>query len=184
MHDQRQRRRTTSNRYIKVSSPNLRKLCLPCISARNHRHHHHHYHPPTRQQSDKNKTPKNNQRQTITIPTAILTAESNAVESSYRLEVAPRTCDPIPTRPVVHSSEYLRENDANHSHEQQYQHFETSLQNEKIERKDDEISVKAEITLTKVDSESVLLTLSSSGNEIPRPNEDDVVGTSIDERFD
>ncbi len=174
MHDQRQRRRTTSNRYIKVSSPTLRKLCLPCISVRNHRHHHHH--PHLRQQSDKNKTPKNNQRQTITTPTA----ESNAVESSYRLEVAPRTFDPIPKRPVVHSSEYLRENDANHSHEQQWKHFETSLQNQKIERKDDEISIKAEITPLKVDSESVLLTLSSSGNEIKRSNEDDVVGISID----
>jgi hypothetical protein len=94
--------------------------------------------------------------------------------------VAPRTHDPIPTRPVVHSSEYLRENDANHSHELERQHFETSLQNEKTERKDDEISVKAEVIPLKVDSESVLLTLSSSGNKIKRSNEDDVVGISID----
>ncbi len=166
-----------------MSSPTLRKLCLPCISARNHRRHHHH-HPLTRQPSNKNKTPKNNQRQTIIVPTAIVTAESNVAESSHRLEVAPRTYDPISTTPVVHSSEYLRENDANHSHEQLYQHFETSLQNEELERNDDEISVKAEIISTKVDSETILPTLLSCGNEITRSNEDDVVGISIETSFD
>jgi hypothetical protein len=98
--------------------------------------------------------------------------------------VAPRTYDPISTTPVVHSSDYLRENDANHFHEEEHQHFETSLQNEKIERKDDEISVKAEVIPTKVVSEPVLLTLSSLGNEITRSNEDDVVGTFVDAGFD
>ena len=158
-----------------MSSPTLRKLCLPCISLRNHRRHHHHHHHPlhSRQQSNKNQTAaKNNQRQTITISTA----ESNVVELSHRLEVAPRTSDPISITPVVHSSEYLGENDVNHSHEQQHQHFETSLQNEQIEKKDNEISVKAEIIPTKVDSELILQTLSSSGNEITRSNEDDLVG--------
>ena len=68
------------------------------------------------------------------------------------------------------------------SHEQK-QHFETSLQNEKIEEKDDEILVGAEIIPTKVVSESILLTLLSPENEIRRSNEDDVVGTFIDASF-
>jgi hypothetical protein len=163
-----------------VSSPSLRKLCLPCITARNHHHHHQHTH----QQLNKNKTPKNNQRQIITAPNAVITAESNVVESLHRFEVAPRTYDPISTTPVVHSSEYLQENDANHFHEQQHQHFETSLQNEKIERKDDETLVEAEIIPTKVVSEPILLKLSSPGNEVTRSNEEDVVGTPIDAGFD
>jgi hypothetical protein len=164
-----------------VSSPTLRKLCLPCITARNHHQQQH-----TRQQSNKKKAPKNNQRQIVTTPIAVITAESKIVESSQRFEVAPRTYDPISTTPVVHSSDYLRENDANHFHEEEeHQHFETSLQNEKIERKDDdEISVKAEVIPTKVVSEPVLLTLSSLGSEITRSNEDDVVGTFIDAIFD
>lgn len=175
MHDQRQRRRNNSNRYIKVSSPTLRKLCLPCISARNHHPHHQNAH----QSSNKNKTRKNNQQQIVTAPTAVITAESNVVDSSHRFEVAPRTYDPISTTPVVHSSEYLRENDVNHSHEEKHQHSETSFQNEKIERKDDEILAKAEITPTEVVSESVLLTLPSPGNEITGSNEEDVVGIFI-----
>jgi hypothetical protein len=163
-----------------VSSPTLRKLCLPCITARNH------HHPSSRQQSKKNKTHKNNQRQIVTAATAVRTSESNVVDTSHRIEVAPRTYDPISTTPVVHSSEYLRENDANHSHEQQHQqHFQTSLQNETVEKKDvDEISMTAEILPTKVVSESVLLTLSSLGNEVTRSNEDDLVGTSVDAGFD
>ncbi len=163
-----------------MSSPTLRKLCIPCITARNH----HHHHQQTRQQSNKNKTSKNDQRQIVTAPTAAITAESNVVESSHRLEVAPRTYDPISTTPVVHSSEYLRENDVNHSYEQQHQHFETLLQTEKIEGKDDEISVKAEIIPTKIVSESVLPISLSPGNEITRSNEDDAVGTFIDAGFD
>ncbi|CAF4581124.1 unnamed protein product [Rotaria sp. Silwood1] len=176
VHDQRQRRHTTSNRYIKVSSPALRKFCLPCITTRNHHrhsHHHHHSHHNNRQQSNRNKTLKNNQQQIITTPAAIITSESNIIESSQRFEVAPRTNHTISTTPVVHSSEYLQENDANHLHEQ-HQNFETSLQNIKLEKKDDEISVEAEITPTKVVSESILLTLSSPGNEITRSNEDDM----------
>jgi hypothetical protein len=151
-----------------VSSPTLRKLCLPCITARNHRHHH------NRQQTNKHKTSKNNQREIVIAPTA----ESNAAESTHRFEVIPRTYDPISTISVVHSSEHLRGNDANQSHEQNKQ-IETSLQNEKIEEKNDEISVEAEIIPTKVVSESILLTLLSPENEITRSNEDDVVGTSL-----
>lgn len=176
VHDQRQQRRHTSNRYIKVSSPTLRKLCLPCISARNH-HRHHPPHPQSRQSSNKNKSSKNNQPQTTTVPTA----ESNIVDSSQRLEVAPRTHAPISTIPVVHSSEYLQETDTNHSHEQQHQHCQTSLQSETIERKtdddDDEISHRAEIIPIKVDSERVSPTLSLSTNEINRSNEDETVGS-------
>ena len=194
VHDQRQRRRhTTSNRYIKVSSPTLRKLCLPCISARNHRHQPPPPpHPQTRQPSNKNKSSKNNQLQTTTVPTT----ESNVIESSHRLEVAPRTHDPIPTIPVVHSSEYLQENDANHSHEQQHQYFQTLLQSEKIERitaddddddddDDDKLSSRAEIIPIKTDSESILPTVSSLTNEISRSNEDEAVGRFVfDVNFD
>ncbi len=159
-----------------MSSPTLRKLCLPCITARNHRHHH------NRQQTNKHKTSKNNQREIVIAPNVVPTAESNAAESTHRFEVIPRTYDPISTISVVHSSEYLRENDANQSYEQNQQ-IENSLQNEKIEEKDDEISVEAEIIPTKVVSESILLTLLSPENEITRSNEDDVVGTSIDVSF-
>ena len=177
VHDQRQQRRHTSNRYIKVSSPTLRKLCLPCISARNHQRHHH-PHPQSRQPSNQKKSSKSNQPQTTTVPTA----ESNIIESSQRLEVAPRTHAPISTIPVVHSSEYLQENDTNHSHEQQHQHCQTSLQSETIEKKtdsgdDDEISRRAEIIPIKVDSECVSPTLSLSTNEISRSNEDETVGS-------
>ncbi|CAF2524270.1 unnamed protein product [Rotaria sp. Silwood2] len=174
VHDQRQRRHTTSNRCIKVSSPTLRKFCLPCITTRNHhRSHHHHSHHHNRPQSNRHKTLKNNQQQINITPAAIITTENNIIESSQRFEVAPRTNHRISTTPVVHSSEYLQDNDANHFHEQ-HQNFETSLQNTKLEKKDDEISVEAEITPTKVVSESILLTLSSPGNEITRSNEDDM----------
>ena len=158
-----------------MSSPTLRKLCLPCITARNHHPHQHN----TYQKSNKNKTSKNNQRQIVIVPTTVNTAENNIVESSHRFEVTPRTYDPISTTPVVHSSEYIQKNDANHSYGQ-HQHFETLLPNERIEEKDDEISVKAEITPTEIVSESVLPSLSSFGNEITRSNEVDVVGTYID----
>lgn len=145
-----------------MSSPTLRKLCLPCITARNHRQH-----------KNKNKTSKNNQRQTVTIPP---TAESNTTDSTHRYEVIPTTHDPISTIPVVHSSKYLQDNDANQSYEQN-QHFENSLQYEKIKEKNDEISVEAEIIPTNVVSESILPPLLTPENEITRSNEDDVVGT-------
>jgi hypothetical protein len=154
-----------------VSSPTLRKLCLPCITARNHHH--------PRQQLNKNKTTKNNQPQIVIPSTAVIAAENNVVESLHRVDVAPRTHDPISIIPVVHSSDYLRENDTNHSHE--HEHFESSFQKEKIEKNDDKTSVKAEITPTRRVSESVLLSSSSSaGNEITRSNEDDAVGICID----
>ncbi|CAF2053462.1 unnamed protein product [Rotaria magnacalcarata] len=183
VHDQRQRRHRTSNRYIKVSSPTLRKLCLPCITTRNNHH--------NRQQSNRTKTSISNQQQIINSPTTTVAAasvtnissENNIiVSSSHRFEVAPRTYHSISTTPVVHSSEYLQENDSNHFQEQQ-QDFEASIQNRKIEEKNNEISVEAEVTPTKVVLDSKLLTSSPSpsssslspvpGNEITRSIEND-----------
>ncbi len=141
---------------IKLSSPTLRKLCLPCITARNH--------------SNRHKRTKTNQHR-------IISSENNGVESLQRFEVAPRTYDPTLPTPVVHSSDCSRGNNANHSHEQ-HQHFETSLQNEKLEEKYEEASlVKTETKLV----ESVLLPSSLSTNELTRSNEDDPVGIYIEE---
>jgi len=149
VHDQRQRRRfNTSYRYIKVSSPTLRKLCLPCITARNH-------HSITK------KPPKKiNQQQA---------------------ELAPRTYDLSTTVPAVHSSEYLLENDANHTPKQQrHEHCEiSSHHDETVERNSNEISLTTANLPTKVDSETLLLKLSPSGNEITRSNDDYVVGTFL-----
>jgi hypothetical protein len=148
-----------------VSSPTLRKLCLPCITARNQ----------SRHQTNKNRPSKTNQRRIVT---AVVTDERNVPESLQRFEVAPRTHDIISTTPVVHSSDYSRGNDANHSYEQ-HQHLETLHPNEKIEEKYDEISaVKTETKPTSSELvSSVLLSSLLSTNEITRSNEDDVVGT-------
>ncbi|CAF3343886.1 unnamed protein product [Rotaria socialis] len=176
VHDQRQRRHRTSNRYIKVSSPTLRKLCLPCITTRNNHH--------NRQQSNRTKTSISNQQQIINSPTTTAAAGTNIssenniiVSSSHRFEVAPRTHHSISTTPVVHSSEYLQENDTNHFQEQ-HQDFEISLQNKKIEENNDEISVDAEVIPTQIVLDSKLLASSSllspvPGNEITRSIEND-----------
>jgi hypothetical protein len=165
VHDQRHRHSITSRNNIKLSSPTLRKLCLPCITARNHSRHH----------SNKNKTSKTNQRQIIT---AAGPTQKNGVESLQRFEVAPRTYDTILTTPVVHSSDYTRRNNANNIYEQ-HQHFEISFQNEKKEEKYDETlleKLETQPTSSEV-VESVLLPSSSSlsPNEVTRLNEDDVV---------
>ncbi len=162
MHDQRHQQSIAIKNFIKLSSPTLRKLCLPCITARNH----------SRQHSKKTKNPpQTNQRRFVTA----VTNENNRVESSQRSEVAPRPYDIISTTPVVHSSDYSRRNNANHSFEQ-HQHFETSFQNEKLEEKYDKTSVeKKETRLTSLELvESVLLP--------SRSNEDDVVGTYINNK--
>jgi len=167
VHDQRLRHSIITRNNIKLSSPTLRKLCLPCITARNHSRHH----------SNKNKTSKPNQQQIVTaVPT-----KKNGVESSQRFEVAPRTYDTILATPVVHSSDYSRRNNANNIHEQ-HQHFEISFQNEKKEEKYDETSLeKLEIQPTSSELvESVLLPSSLSPNELTRSNEDDVVCTYIE----
>lgn len=179
-----------------MSSPTLRKLCLPCITLRNHQHH------SNRHPSNKIKTPKNNQQQLITSPAVATTgagaatttsvatgtsvsaikSQSNIVESSERFEVAPRTQHSISTTPVVHSSENIQDSDVN-NHREQYQDFQKSISNEKIEEKNDEIVEETEITPTNVVSESVIfassLPPSLFGNEITRSNEDDMVGICI-----
>ncbi len=139
VHDQRLRQLITRKNNIKLSSPTLRKLCLPCITARNH--------------SNKNKkTPKTNQHR-------IVPPEKNGVESLERLELAPRTSDTLLTTPVVHSSHYSRGNNANNFHEErQHPHFEISKEEEKYD----------ETSLVKIESqpfESVLLPLSLLTNE-------------------
>jgi len=167
VHDQRLRHSITTTNNIKLSSPTLRKLCLPCITARNHSRHH----------SNKNKTTKLNQRR---IDTAVPT-KKNGVESLQRFEVAPRTYDTILATPVVHSSDYSRRNNANNIHEQ-HQHFEISFQNEKKEEKYDETSLEKLEKIQPTSSElveSVLQPSSLFPNELPRSNEDDAVCTYI-----
>ena len=174
VHDQRRRRHTTSNKYIKVSSPSLRKLCLSCITTRNHYHHHH-----KRQQSNTRKISKTNQRQSFTATTAAaaISSECHIIDSSYRFGVVPRTHQSIPTTLALYSSEYVQENDANYVRDQ-HPNFETSFLNKKTEKKDDEISPEARTTLAEgVVPETTLLKLASPANEITRSNEDNVVGT-------
>jgi hypothetical protein len=161
VHDQRYRHPIKTRNNIKLSSPTLRKLCLPCITARNH--------------SNRTKRIKTNQHR-------IINAENHDVESLQRFEVAPRTYDPTLTTPVVHSSDCSRGNNANHSHEQ-HQHFETSLENEKLEEKYEEaLVVRTETKPTSSEIvESVLLPSALSTNELTRSNEDDPVGIYIEE---
>ncbi len=138
MHDQQSIRNENS---IKLSSPTLSKLCLPCITARNY----------SRQHRRSKKTTQH-RIQTI-IP----------VESFQRFELAPRTYDT-----VVHSSDYARGNNANNIHEQQSSHFQILK-----EEKDDEtllVKIETQLTSSEIVGESV------STNELPRSNEDDVVG--------
>jgi hypothetical protein len=97
--------------------------------------------------------------------------------------VAPRTYDTILTTPVVHSSDYSRGNNANYFHEQ-HQHSEISFQNEEKEEKYDEkslVKIETQPIVSEV-VESVLHPLSLFTNELPRSNEDEMVGNSIEEK--
>jgi uncharacterized protein YwgA len=73
----------------------------------------------------------------------------------------------------VHSSDYARGNNANNIHEQQSSHFQILK-----EEKDDEtllVKIETQLTSSEIVGESV------STNELPRSNEDDVVGKKKDE---
>jgi len=97
--------------------------------------------------------------------------------------VAPRTYDTILTTPVVHSSDYSRGNNANYFHEQ-HQHSEISFQNEEKEEKYDGkslVKIETQPIVSEV-VESVLHPLSLFTNELPRSNEDEMVGNSIEEK--
>ncbi|CAF2746442.1 unnamed protein product [Rotaria sp. Silwood2] len=160
VHDQRHRYSTRKRNNTKLSSPTLRKLCLPCITTRHHIRHH----------TNKKKPSKFNQHHIVTgVP-----HDNNGVESLQQFEVISRTYDTKSTIPVGHNNDYSYENNTNHSHEP-HQHFEISFQNEKTEEKNNEISlVKIEnkpISSEIVESE---LLLSSYTNELPRLTEDDV----------
>ena len=172
MHDQRHRH-SSSSKTIKVSSPTLRKLCLPCITARNHpRQQHQQQHLAGKRQPAKPNQPR-------LVPTENIIDES----ALPRFEVPPRTYDPLASVSVVHSTVDSKGNDANHFHEQQQQqkHFVTSLQEESNEEKNNEISLaKAETKSTSTDrlASSLFFPLSSSPpNEVTRSNEEDAVGT-------
>lgn len=157
MHDQRHRH-LSSSKTIKVSSPTLRKLCLPCISARNH---------PRQQLASKRQSAKPNQRRPA--PTENIIDES----SLPRFEVPPRTQDPVASISVVHSNDDSKGNDANHFHDR-HQHFVTSLQEERHEERSTEISVaKAETNRRE----------SSPSHEITRSNDEDAVGLSQDRKI-
>ncbi|CAF3993723.1 unnamed protein product, partial [Rotaria magnacalcarata] len=162
VHDQHLRYPTKKSNNIKLSSPTLRKLCLPCITTRHRLRHHH---------SNKKETRKPNQHRF----TAGVTRENSRVESLQQFEVGPRTCYPKTTIPIAHNSDYTKESNANRSHEQG-QHFEISFQNEKIEEENNNETspVKIESKLTSSDVvESGLLLSSLSANELTRLKDDD-----------
>ena len=162
MHDQRHRH-SSSSKTIKVSSPTLRKLCLPCISARNH---------PRQQLSSKRQSAKPNQRR--------LAPTENIIDESPlpRFEVPSRTYDPVASISVVHSNDDSKGNDANHFHDR-HQHLVTSLQEERHEERSNEISVaKAETNAASTDRRE-----SSPSHEITRSNEEDAVGFPQDRKI-
>ena len=101
MHDQRHR---PTSKTIKVSSPTLRKLCLPCISAR------HRQEQPAL--SIKRQPSKTNQHRLNPIENII--DESSLVRS----DGVSRTLDPISSENVLRTSEKTNRNDANHGIEQ------------------------------------------------------------------
>jgi hypothetical protein len=143
VHDQQSTRAKNS---FKLSSPTLRKLCLPCITARNYSRHHRHSKKTIQRRID------------TTVP-----IEKNGVESFQRFELAPRTCDT-----AVHSSDYSRGNNANNIHELQSSHFEIL----KEETNDDTSLVKIETQQTS----SEIIGEYVSTNEQLKSNENDVVG--------
>ena len=87
---------------FKLSSPTLRKLCLPCITAR------HHSRPKS--SSKVNTRPHE--------PIVSPTRTKNVVESFERFEVSPRPNDTTAVT-AVHSGDYSRENNANNCPESQ-----------------------------------------------------------------
>ena len=159
MHDQRPRPAIRSRRTVKVSSPTLRKLCLPCISARNRRHHHH------QQRSTRSKPLVNNQHEIVS---------TSAVQDN----IADRRRDVSSKRPaLVQVNEKRRESEAAQS---SAQHLDSSFPTPLREKKDDQVSLKTEATPTKKVLESVLLSLLSSANERTRSNAEELVGTYVD----
>lgn len=103
VHDQRHRPGTSSSKTVKVSSPTLRKLCLPCITTR-HRH---------EQENLSTKRPTSKPNQHRLNPSETIVDQSSLVRS----DVVSRTFDPISTVNVLNSSESTKKNDANHSDE-------------------------------------------------------------------
>lgn len=165
MHDQRHRYPSgTARNNIKLSSPTLRKLCLPCITTRQRY---------SRNHLNKKQTQKSNQRRLITG----ITRENNVSESIQQFEVVPRTYNTISTNPVTFNSNHSKRNNDNHSHEQ-HQHCEISFQTEKNrEEKHNETSVvKIETKPTSSEVlESELLLSSLTTNELTRLHDDDDV---------
>ena len=87
---------------FKLSSPTLRKLCLPCITAR------HHSRPKS--SSKVNARP----HEPVRSPTR---NKKTVVESFERFELSPRPNETATT--AVHSGDYSRENNANNFHQSQ-----------------------------------------------------------------
>ena len=147
MHDQPSIRAENS---FKLSSPTLRKLCLPCITARNYSRHHRHSKKTIQRRID------------TTVP-----IEKNGVESFQRFELAPRTHDT-----AAHSSDYSRGNNANNIHEplQSSLHFEI-LKEEKNDDTSSLVKIETHQTPSEIIGELV------STDEQLRSNENDVVGT-------
>ena len=157
VHDQRHRHSALS-RTIKVSSPTLRRLCLPCITARNH------------------PRPLSAKR-----PLAAAAGKTHQRRSVTTVDVA---ADIRSTTPLVHSSAYSQGNDANHSHESAHQQQpEISHSKEQSEEKDNEISlVKTETKSASSDDlggDCVPLPSSSSSlTAAAAHDDDDAVGAA------
>jgi hypothetical protein len=172
VHDQRHRH-SISSKNIKVSSPTLRKICLPCITARHppHPHHHHHrhrHHHSRHQLSSSRKTSKTNLHHRLAPNEDIINDDS----SLERFAISPKTYDPSAILPVVHSNDECKGNDANHLLEQ-HQHSQTLVHKESNEELHNEIlPTKAE--LKSISSESIM---SVSVREKTEFNDNDAVGS-------
>ena len=152
VHDQRRSYPSSTIRNkTKLSSPTLRKLCLPCITTRHH--------------SNKIRRAKINQHH-------IATHENNDAEFSQQIELGSKIHDPILTTPILNDNDESKENNFNHFHEQG-QKFEISFQNNETEE-NSMIKIEPQLTSSEL-PESDLLLSSLSTYERIRFHEDELV---------
>lgn len=118
VHDQRLEYSIDIQNSFKLSSPTLRKLCLPCITARHH---------------SRSKSSKVNARPRDSFGSPTRTKKS-VVESFERFEPTSRSHETVVdiTTTAVHSSDYSRGNNANNFfHEPQQSSSHSDLAKEK-----------------------------------------------------
>lgn len=162
MHDQRYRYSHLKRNHIKLSSPTLSKLCLPCISTRRHINH-----------SSKRKTPKRNHYRIV----ANVNHENNTVESLQQCDFVSRSFDAKATTALslIPKCDLPKETNNNNIHQQGQSITEISNQNnKKTEENHNETSlsnVESKLTSSKL-VEKDLLIASLSTNELTRLHDD------------